>query len=310
MIQKIKDFFDFGRSEFRGILIFLCVISLLIGLNFIFSSNKRQSIFSDKAFANEVTNFEIRQQQIADSISKSKKQWNHKEKSEVSFLSIDKSVMENELNPFPFNPNNLSEELWKKMGLTDKQIKSIKNFESKGGKFRTKDDFKKMYTISADEYAILEPFITIPQDSVKKFTPKKTTFARNIIELNSTDSIELQKVPGIGVGLSRRIIIQRNKLGGFYSINQLEEIYGIDSARYQKIKPYLTIDVNKITKININTADVKDLLKHPYLDLYMSKSIVVHRKKIGRYTSIKQIKDAALIYEELYQKLIPYLSID
>ncbi len=310
MIQKIKDFFDFGRSEYRGILILLSLIALLIAINLALTSSQTQETFSDDAFIKEVTEFEARQELIADSIAKSKKQWNHKEKSEVSFFSVDKSVMENELTPFPFNPNNLPEELWRKIGLTDKQIKSIKNFESKGGKFRSKEDFKKMYTISSEEFLILEPFITIPQDTIKKFTPKKTTFAKNIIELNTTDSIELQKVPGIGVGLSRRIINQRNKLGGFYAINQLEEIYGIDSARYHKIKPFLTIDVTKINKININTAEVKDLLKHPYLDLYMSKSIVVHRKKIGKYTSIKQIRDAALIYEELYQKLTPYLSID
>lgn len=310
MIQKIKDFFDFGRSEFRGILFLLSVIGLLIVINLFLSGKSKRAMASDDAFVKEVTDFEVRQKQVADSISRSKKQWNHKEKNEVSFFGVDKSVIENELTPFPFNPNNLPEELWKKMGLNDKQIKSIKNFESKGGKFRSKEDFKKMYTISSQEYSILEPFITIPQDSVKKFTPKKTLFAKTVIELNTTDSIELQKVPGIGVGLSRRIINQRNKLGGFFAISQLEEVYGIDSARFQKIKPYITVDPSKIIKFNINTCEVKDLVKHPYLDLYMAKSIVVHRKKIGKYSSVKQIRDAALIYEELYQKLIPYLTIE
>lgn len=310
MIQKIKDFFEFGKSEFRGVLMLIIILLILGMVNLAISTISKDSKNGNDQFKQEVASFEIRQQQLEDSVAKNKPKWKSYEREEVSFFGVDKSVMKNELNPFPFNPNNLSEDLWKKIGLTDKQVKSIKNFEAKGGKFKTKEDFKKMYAISSDEYSILEPFITIPVDTAQKYSPKKVKFAHQTVDLNSADSLELQKIPGIGEGLSRRIVTQRTKLGGFYSLNQLEEIYGIDSARFAKITPFLTLNTSKVEKININTADIKTLVKHPYLDLYMAKSIVVYRKKIIRYTSIAQIKQASLVYDELYEKLAPYLTIE
>ncbi len=310
VILKIKNFFEFSKSEFKGILVLMTVLFMIIFTNIVISNISKNQEISDSRFKREVSDFELRQRILSDSIASSRQKWDLHERDEVSFFGIDKSVMRNELNPFPFNPNNLSVELWQKIGLTDKQIKSIKKFEAKGGKFKTKEDFKKMYAISAEEYSILEPFITIPADTNHKYFPKKVKFANQTIELNSADSIDLQKIPGIGVGLSRRIVNQRAKLGGFYSLNQLEEIYGIDSARFAKITPYLVVNAAKIEKININTADIKTLVKHPYLDLYMAKSIVIYRKKIVHYTSISQIKQAALIYDELYEKLAPYLSVE
>jgi len=310
MIQKIKEFFDFGKSEFRGIFVLIGIIGILILINLFLATKSKGITPIDDQFTQDVSAFELHQRHLSDSISKTKHPWAKHDREEVSFFGVDKSIAKNELNPFPFNPNNLSEEIWKKIGLTDKQIKSIKNFESKGGKFKSKDDFKKMYSISADEYAILEPFITIPVDTSRKYYPKKIKFSNEIIDLNSADSIDLQKVPGIGEALSRRIVNQRKRLGGFYSIKQLEEIYGIDSARYSRMTPYLKINTANIEKININTADVKTLVKHPYLDLYMAKSIVSYRKRITRYTSVTQIKQATLIYDELYEKLIPYLTIN
>jgi DNA uptake protein ComE-like DNA-binding protein len=310
MRRKINDFFDFAKTESRGIMVLLVLVLILIASNIIISKLSINQTSDFASFQKEIITFESRQKFLADSIAQNRKKWGKIEKDEVSFFSVDKSIIKNLLTPFPFNPNNLSEELWKKMGLSDKQIKSIKNFESKGGKFKTKEDFQKMYTISAEEYSIIEPFITIPQDSVPKYTPKKVKFASVKIDLNIADTNDLQKIPGIGPSLARRIYNQRLKLGGFYEMDQLNEIYGIDSARYAKVTPFLFANQSKITKININTADVKELVKHPYLDLYMAKSIVVHRNKIGKYTSVAQIKNAALIYDELYQKLFPYLSIE
>jgi DNA uptake protein ComE-like DNA-binding protein len=135
-------------------------------------------------------------------------------------------------------------------------------------------------------------------------------FADVKVDLNSADTNELQKIPGIGPALARRIYKQRIKLGGFYEMEQLNEVYGVDSTRYAKCTPYFVIDRAKIIKININTAEVKELVKHPYLDLYMAKSIVVNRNKIGKYTSVEQIKKATLIYDELYKKLVPYLTVE
>lgn len=310
MKSRFNDFFDFTKGEYRGILLFLLFLMGIILANIVISQIMVDKKVDFSAFSGEIARFEQNQKRLADSAAKARSRWSKNDRSEVSFFGVDKSIAKNELNPFPFNPNNLSVELWKRMGLMDKQIKSIKNFEAKGGKFRTKEDFKKMYAISADEYAILEPYITIPQDSVPQYVPKKIKFAEVKIDLNSADTFELQKVPGIGAAMARRIFNQRVRMGGFYSKEQLHEVYGMDSARFAKCTPYLNVDPAKVAKININTAEVKELVKHPYLDLYMSKSIVVYRKKVGRYKSTSEIKNAALIYDELYQKLLPYLTVE
>ncbi len=308
-MSKLTDIFDFSKKEKNGILVLVAIIVVLTISNIIVAQLNLTQTTDSSAFEKEIAEFTKQQQFLSDSL---KLAYDNKfqQKEEVDFLGVDKSIMQNELNPFPFNPNNLSEELWKKIGLTEKQIKSIKNYEAKGGKFYKKEDLKKMYSISEEEYSILEPYITIPQDTTRKWEKPKNLFAEQSVEINSADTFQLQKIPGIGESLARRIFKQREKLGGFYSLEQLKEVWGIDSSRLAKISKYFTIDKSKIKKININTIEAKELVKHPYLDFYMAKSIVVHRNKNGKYRSVTEIKNATLIYDELYNKLAPYLTTE
>ena len=104
------------------------------------------------AFEKEVREFEENQKRISDSINSSRNYF----KSDIS-----------KLQPFPFDPNNLPEDKWKEIGLTDRQIKIIKNYEAKGGRFYNKNDLKKIYGISTEEYEVLEPYIRIEQQWIQ-----------------------------------------------------------------------------------------------------------------------------------------------
>ncbi len=236
----------------------------------------------------------------------------NKQNEGFDYNNSDKSFAELKLKPFPFNPNELQAEQWAALGLTEKQIKTILNYRAKGGKFYKKEDFKKMYCISSEEYNILEPYITIPektnnQQPIKYETKVKPLF---IVEINTADTNDLQEVKGIGYSFARRIANYRDKLGGFIKKEQLLEVFGMDSTRYAQIQASFTINTSTIQKININKATIQDLKKHPYFDYYLAKSIVMYRTKNGDYKSVSDIKKANLIYDDFYNRVSPYLTVN
>ncbi len=151
-------------------------------------------------------------------------------------------------------------------------------------------------------------------DSVRKFPEtervRKKTLSAPPTELNTADSTELQRVPGIGSKTAEYIITYRERLGGFVRMEQLLEIRIIDTLKYEKIKPYLSLDTGIVRKININTATAAELRQHPYVDAYLAKSIVNGRKNTkGGYRSLDEMKRATHVYQELYDKIKPYLDI-
>jgi DNA uptake protein ComE-like DNA-binding protein len=233
---------------------------------------------------------------------------------EFDYNNIDRSVAENILHPFNFNPNNLPTKKWKEMGLSDKQIKIIKKFEAKGGKFFKKEDLKKIYGITESDYTVLEPYIQIP-DKNKTFDKKEKVIYKNdknteIIELNSADTIDLKKLKGIGYWYAKKILAYRNKLGGFYKKEQLMEVKGIDSSRYAGFISYVSVNPFRITTININTASFDELKSHPYMGYNIALSLINIRNVHGKFVSVADIKKSALITDKIYEKISPYLTVN
>lgn len=311
-ITSICQFFDLSKSERMGLLILLTIIFIIITFRvsskYFFTSSSKRIVSNEEVKI--ISDFYKQQNFINDSLQKMYK--NKSSYNTFNFYAADRSVVEQKLNPFPFNPNKLPENLWKKLGLTDKQIKTIKNYEAKGGVFRSKEDFKKMYCISETTYEILEPYIIIPTkkqriNESKKFILNKLSLPS--IELNTADSFDLMKIPGIGIKTANRIINYRERLGGFISMEQLLEIYTIDSNRYHHIIPYMCLNENSVKKININTATIKDMIKHPYIDYYLAKTIVMCRERNGSFKSLDDMKNQTKLYDELFNKLKPYLIL-
>ncbi|MBR4391264.1 MAG: helix-hairpin-helix domain-containing protein [Bacteroidales bacterium] len=110
---------------------------------------------------------------------------------------------------------------------------------------------------------------TIPQKAIEP------------IELNSTDSIALIALPQIGEVMASRIQRYRDRLGGFVTTDQLYEIKGMDSTRFETIQPYILLNDRDINKINVNQDAFKSLLRHPYLEYEQVKAIVNHRERRG-----------------------------
>ena len=165
---------------------------------------------------------------------------------------------------------------------------------------------KKIYSISNEQYLILEPYIKIQKST---FADKKIISQKLSIDLNLADSSDLIKVKGIGSVFAKRILKYRKLLGGYSHLSQLKEVYGIDSLRFHTIKHnFSTCDSSKIICININTATFKELLKHPYISYEFVKLIVNERKK-GRFNSVDELLERTTISDSLYIKLQAYLKV-
>jgi DNA uptake protein ComE-like DNA-binding protein len=304
MFEDLKNYFNFNKGERIGILVVISIIIAVIAYPYMvkvtFKDNKDDFI----RFASDIDQFEKSLKNATDSVNEARR---------LDFQQMDRSVVENKITPFIFNPNLLPSEQWSRLGLKDWQIKIIKNYEAKGGKFYNKEDFKKMFCNSPSEYEILEPYISIPEQKneyAERNTEVKVAKPRIMVELNTADSLALLTLYGIGPSFAKRIIKYRNLLGGFYSKDQLLEIYGFDQERLDKIYAYCDVDPVGIKKININTIKTDDLKKHPYLDYYTAKAIVDQRIILRKYTSLQQIKELPLIHEDLFNKIKNYLILE
>ncbi len=219
-----------------------------------------------------------------------------------------------EVKLFNFDPNSLDLEGWVDLGLSAKQAQSILNYREKGGRFNVKKDLAKMYTISQEKFVELQPYILLPDTIAKErlWRNEPVTEADNaeplLIELNGADSISLIRLSGIGPTYSSRIIKYRDLLGGFYSLDQLHEVWGLKDSTIEKIKPNLKIAHASWQMININSASIKELSAHPYIDWKIAKAIVNYRSQHGKFTELKNLKALYVLDDSLIHHFSPYLD--
>jgi len=209
---------------------------------------------------------------------------------------------------YVFDPNSMNKKDWRDIGLSDRQAGVIVNFMNAGGKFEVKEDLKAVYSITEKDYKRLERYIDLPYRSDVKKGIKKDDPEIFVVEINSADSSELVKLKGIGPSFAKRIIKYRELLGGYYENDQLMEVFGMDTTRFYGFVHQVKIDKNKLGKLDINKATFKDLLRHPYLEYYMVKSIFDYKEDKGNFSSVAELRNIGLIYDELYEKISPYLT--
>ena len=162
---------------------------------------------------------------------------------------------------FPFDPNTVTSEDLVRLGLSERQAESILNYREKGGRFRAKEDFRKMYVVSDTLYERLEPFIDIPR-----------------LERNSADSAALVSLRCIGPWYAHKILEYRESLGGFYSVEQLLEVYGMDEERLAPLKPQVRVDASLVRPLRIWELGEEQLAAHPYVGRAAARSIARFRR--------------------------------
>ncbi len=162
---------------------------------------------------------------------------------------------------FVFNPNTVSTYDLCRLGFTVKQAEVIDNYRSKGGRFKKKRDFAKMYVVSDSTYHALEPYISLP-----------------LMNLNTADSTALLELPGIGPYYAHKILKYRERLGGLFDRKeQLLEIERFDEERYKMIEECIEAGNGK-RDFTIWNATQKQLEHHPYIGTYAAKGIMRFRE--------------------------------
>lgn len=223
-----------------------------------------------------------------------------------------KHVVQYEL--FEFDPNLATALEWSKLGLRPRTITTILNFRSKGGRFRQAEDLRKVYGLFPDEFERLAPYIRIGHENSGNYTVKtepfrKATTPKSIspVDINLADTSAFVALPGIGSKLAARIIMFREKLGGFYSVNQVAETFGLADSVFQKIKPYLQLNQINVQKININTATTDELKSHPYIRYQLAQAIIAFRNTHGKFQAVQDLRKIMAITDDIFKKLEPYL---
>lgn len=227
---------------------------------------------------------------------------------------------------FSFDPNTLDIKGFQKLGLRDKTIQTLLNYRNKGGKFRKPDDLAKIYGLRQYEFERLRPYITIAirqnensypdysHTNSEKNQPiaiddSKPKFKLKTIEINSADAMAYESLYGIGTKLAARIINFRDKLGGFHSIEQVGETFGVPDSTFQKIKPQLQVNALVIKKININTVGYEELNNHPYVNSKTAFQILKYRKEKGAFSKIDDIKSLIQPNDE-FEKIAHYIIVE
>ena len=219
-----------------------------------------------------------------------------------------------------FDPNTISKDSLLAFGINKYAVENWQKYLAKGGKFVIKSDIKKIYNLKQEEYDKLKDYLLLPDNTDKSsFVANKNTDKKPLkqavgrkkdikIELNTCTAGDLKKLNGIGETLSQRIIKFRDKLGGFYSVSQLKEVWGLRPETYEMIKNQVSVDKSKIKKFKINTAGTKELALSPYLKYRQAKTIIRYRNQHGYFSNASDLYKVKVLDSALINKLLPYLD--
>lgn len=316
--KHLPEYFSFTRKERTGIIAVAVLILLFIILPFLFPFFITSKQADHTAFEKEIAALKLKEQDSGRGFAKR----NYDDDNEVQYYQPSEKNYYNKQprgELFYFDPNTLSEEGWRKLGVREKTANTIQNYISKGGRFYKPEDIGKIWGLHEDEINRLLPYVRIKANSTGGFSeekipvpyktydkPKYTTAP---VDINEADTSAFIALPGIGSKLANRIVAFRDKLGGFYKVDQIAETFGLPDSTYQKIKDKLVISNIRIKKFNINTSTVEELRTHPYIRYNIANAIVQYRTLHGDFLAVDELKKIMIITDDIYNKAAPYLTV-
>ncbi|TKK70875.1 hypothetical protein FC093_04055 [Ilyomonas limi] len=221
---------------------------------------------------------------------------------------------------FQFDPNTLTAAGFKQLGLQDKIIHTIINYRGKGGHFWKPEDVRKIYGLQKEDADRLIPYIHIAglQPTFTQKDKAQTNYPNPkpaVIEINTAPIEQWKALPAIGDALANRIVKFRDKIGGFTSVAQVKQTYGLSDSAFRVIEPYLQMasaPQKNIPpeKININTASLNQFKSNSHIPEEIAQAIIIYRSQHGNFSSIEDIKKIVFINDEIYTQVAPYLTIE
>ena len=246
---------------------------------------------------------------------------------------------------FTFDPNTIDAAEWEALGLEKKVISTIQRYLAKGGRFRRKEDLQKVYGLAPRLCDELMPYVRIAGQQYKADTfrhyaayrsyrqdTQHAWYGKNnwhvpgvqregarrkayqnslpVLDINTADSALWESLPGIGPVLASRIVKFREKLGGFYSISQVGETYGLADTTFNKIQASLRLHTVSLKKLDLNHMDEKSLAQHPYIRYKLARLIVLYRSNHGPFRQAEDLLGIPLVDDSIYRKIEHYIKTE
>lgn len=301
--KKNEKIFLLTKEQWLGVLILsLLIAGTLIATKHLQPKEKPIILVEDSA----KTNFE-KHQAKQDSIYKAK--WKKTYKRDTI-----------EIRMQMFDHNTADSITLVHLGFKPWQAKNMLKYRAKGGKYRKKEDMKKLYGMTDSMYMALEPYICIKQDTTVRDSiqvdsirvdtlPKwKSTKKDTILNLRTADTTELKMIRGIGSYRAKMIIRYREQLGGYVRVEQIMEAKGMDKAVADSILPHFYIDSIVVEKMSINKMRPEVMSRHPYLNFEQAKAIYEYRRKHIRIKSAEELQKIKELSSEDIEKILIYLD--
>ncbi len=309
--RLVRNYFGFSKTQTNGFMILSPLIFALL-----FTPN----IFR-KLTEVEYSEFDSDKRQLDSLVAL----WNNSVKPKVE----KEAVPEINIRLTSFDPNIASTEELMGVGLDERLASRIGNYINAGGGFKVKSDLKRIYGFPDSLYLVLEQYIQLPNELPKRTSKDKEPFERPsnkeslyeevevnaslpelfVLDINEADSIDFQKLRGIGPAYSSRIVKFRQLLGGFNNIDQIKEVFGVSDSLYQSIASQLSVkEVFTPVQININLATFKEINAHPYISYEQTKEIMNAKSKYGKFKSPADLSRLTSFDSIQIVKLTPYLQ--
>ena len=293
-----KDFFYYTKSERRAVYA-LCIGIALLLVAIWLVPDASKSLIAETPTVDSVALKAFEQEMKAQTYVQKEKKPLVAVKSPVVLKS--------------FDPNEADSTELSRLGLSPYVVRNILKYRQKGGRFRTPESFSRIYGLEQEQFETLKPYIRIAMPKVAEIKEVDTMTVCKVVEkkpfkypegtlvdVNSADTTELKKIPGIGSGIAKAIVAYRSRLGGFYSLEQLTEIEYVTPSLVKWFK----LEGPVLRPLKVNKAGLEALRAHPYLNFYQAKVIVEHRRKKGQLKSLSQLS----LYEEFTEKDLERLS--
>ena len=274
-----RDFLYFSKGERRGLIVLLCLITIA-GILILLSNMQATENNSASTADVSVQSSELSEQQSSTSSSSQTKGSNEKIQSGAKNVSKQNSSANTKKN------NEI---------ISESAVSSSNNIKNDPGneKESVSERVQRLTAYSHPSYSRVEKFAE-----------------GTVVELNTADTTTLKKVPGIGSSFAKRIVGYRNLLGGYYSVTQLSEVYGIDEEKYNALAPWFSADPTYISTLVINSLSQDSLRRHPYINYNQAKVISQIKKQKGKITGWENLQLLDEFADEDKIRLQYYLSFE
>jgi DNA uptake protein ComE-like DNA-binding protein len=269
----VRTFFNFTREQRTGIFVLFAIIILL------------QMIYFFADFSFEAKEYPDKQKWL----SLQSKVDSMKTNNSKGFPKI-----------YPFNPNFITDYKGYKLGMSVAEIDRLLAFRKENKYVNSSKEFQNVTKISDSLLHAIAPYFKFPDwvNNKKEYKEFKKypnqAFAKKekiiLIDINLATKEDLMKIYGIGEAISLRILKQKESLGGFVSMEQMKDVWGLSPEVIENLNTHFKVSVLlNFKKIDINNASLKELSQFYYFRYALAKEIVTYRSMRGNINNIEDL---------------------